>query len=90
MESSLDSVCCISDCICLRRDYDRTKEVYKKNSFPFIPFLTVAYLGGMLVEFTEKYTEKICERKYSGRDVLPYSFLLNFIFSAHHDHFLLS
>ena len=31
MESSLDSVCCISDRICLRRNYDRTKEVYKKK-----------------------------------------------------------
>ncbi len=39
------------------------------------------------MEFTEKIYEKIRERKYSGRDVLPYSFLLNSIFSAHHDHF---
>ena len=66
------------------------KKYTRKNSFPFIPFLTVAYLGGMIGGVYCKIYEKICERKYSGRDVLPYSFLLNFIFSAHHDHFLLS
>ena len=66
------------------------KKYTRKNSFPFIPFLTIAYLVCMIGVFYLKIYEKIRERKYSGRDVLPYSFLLNSIFSAHHDHFLLS